>query len=109
MAPSPWSCGTVPSAATVARIVVPAASTESCSVEVKEPSCAASVLVFAIGGTGPTERCPSNPCTSDWLNGSDSTRMLWKCICRDLFPAVRYAMTATRSDGASARSSWSAS
>eukprot|EP00964_Phaeocystis_antarctica_P057344 scaffold33934_cov65-Phaeocystis_antarctica.AAC.2 len=61
MAPSPWRCGTVPSAATVARIVVPAPSAESCSVEVGEPSSSASVLFVAIGGTGPTARCPSMP------------------------------------------------
>eukprot|EP00964_Phaeocystis_antarctica_P019679 scaffold10861_cov56-Phaeocystis_antarctica.AAC.2 len=75
MAPSPWSIGgaaaaAAPSAATVARIVVPAPG-EGCSVDMRAPSSAASSsLVVAIGGKGPTARCPSRPCTSGCANGS---------------------------------------
>ena len=79
MAPSPWRGGAVPSAATVARIVV-LPSAESCSVETREPFRAASLLVVAIGGTGPTARCPSKPCTSD-QGVSSTVRTLLEHLC----------------------------
>ena len=90
MAPSPWSIGgaaaAAPSAATVARIVVPAPG-EGCSVDMRAPSSAASSsLVVAIGGKGPTARCPSRPCTSGCANGSLSICTLKKCICCDALP-----------------------